>query len=82
VEKARQNYVTKSKERDKAEKGSKEKFSKIEKEANAAVAEYKKAISEWEKVQGRWIEDMRAAAKVLFLFRSAEMQGLTLPFLS
>lgn len=69
MEKARLNYVAKSKERDKADpagdpKKSKEKYLKLEKDSLVAVSEYRRAISEWEKCRDRWIEEMKGAAKV------------------
>lgn len=76
VEKARQLYVSKSVDRDKAEaasnatgagkdpKKAKEKFLKLDKEANVGVMDYRRGITEWEKVRDRWMEEMKVASRV------------------
>ena len=76
MEKTRQVYVAKSKDRDKAEATSnagaagkdakklKEKFMKLDKEANVSVMDYRRSITEWEKVRDRWVEEMKSASRV------------------
>jgi len=73
--------VAKSKERDKAEAGVaagaslgakeqkklREKHMKLEKEANIAVTDYRRSISEWERTQEKWVEEMKIACQVIFL---------------
>jgi len=76
VEKARLNYVAKSKDKDKADplssstsskdtvRRNKDKFLKFEREATQAATEYRKTISDWEKTRDRWIEEMKSASRV------------------